>query len=54
MNVGKRVNVTILYLNTSFWKIENFEYMLVVHRESKEIIDLVISLLCALASLLSS
>jgi len=33
MNDGKHVNVTILYLNTNFWKIENFEYMLVVHRE---------------------
>ncbi len=26
-NDGKHVNVTILYLNTSFWKIENFEYI---------------------------
>ncbi len=33
MNVGKHVNGTILSLNTSFWKIENFENMLVVHDE---------------------
>ena len=32
MNDGKHVNVTILYLSTNFWKIVNFEYMLVVHR----------------------
>ena len=36
MNVGKHVNATILSSNTSFWKIENFESMLVVHEESEE------------------
>ena len=33
MNDGKLVNVTILYLNINFWKIANFEFMFVVHRE---------------------
>jgi predicted transcriptional regulator YheO len=33
MNDGKRENVTILCLNTNFWKIANFEFMLVVHKD---------------------
>ena len=69
MNDGKHVNVTILYLNTSFWKIENFEYIYLLYierkREKKKHISLlyrsghfflfvyVFSLSCALGSLSS-
>ena len=33
MHNGKRKNKKVLHLNTNFWKIENFELMLVVHNE---------------------